>query len=73
MVGPSWQDRPRATVTEAAYLVELLAAHGAVLLVAENSHLGGAAVANGVVAFSYRENLHFLTTQDTGLLGFLGD
>lgn len=26
-----------------------------------------------MVAFSYRENFHFLTTQNTDLLGFLGD
>lgn len=55
------------------YLVELLAADGAVLLVAKNSHFGGATVANWMVAFSDRENLHFLTTQNTDLLGFLGD
>lgn len=55
-----------------AHLVELLAADGAVLLVAENSHFCRAAVANGMVAFPHSEDFDFLTTQNTDPLGFLG-
>lgn len=51
------------------HLVELLPADGAVLLVAQHPHFGGAAVTNRVVAFSQGEDTDFLAAQDAVLLG----
>ena len=62
--------RPRATLGKKAHLVELLPADGAVLLVAQHPHLGGAAVTNRVVAFSQGEDIYFLAAQDAVLLCF---
>lgn len=61
-----------ARVAAEGYLVQRLSAHGAVLLVAERPHLGGAAVAHGVVALPHGEHLHLLTAQHADLLRFLG-
>lgn len=62
---------PEAEWRRTAYLVELLPADGAVLLLAQHPHFGGAAVTHRVIAFSEGEYIDFLAAQNTLLLWFL--
>lgn len=64
------RSRPRARLgaptrgpAGAAHLAQLLAAHGAVALLAQHPHLGGAAVAHRVVAAAQRSGLQVAAAQ----------
>ena len=56
--GPRPPGSPDTRPAGAAHLAQLLAAHGAVPLLAQHPHLGGAAVAHRVVAAPQRRGLH---------------
>lgn len=61
--GPRPPGSPDTRPAGAAHLAQLLAAHGAVPLLAQHPHLGGAAVAHRVVAAAQRRGLQVPAAQ----------